>query len=300
MNIISEQQKYDPWEAKQDITNIKITLHCSRYWMLSEWECENMSFPFWRIYHSRTGKSYVKYKEKEVRLESDCLIIIPPYTSFSSRIKNNHEISNESIKGVRISYGNDIEYYKSIGLCDQYFVHFNLGYPFDKVKFDIYQVELGDYWQSQIKLIEEERLTYQNTIDFHANIKISALILFALQSLPSTAWETSVIDNRIFDVMKYIDKNLSGELTNSKLSSIANLATNAFARLFRENLKCSVQQYIQKKRVESAIILLHYSEIEIEEISFKCGFYDRAHFAKFFKKHTGLAPSNYRKKIRGL
>jgi AraC-like DNA-binding protein len=295
---ISEKLKYDPWEAKQEITDLKIVVHCCRYWMLSEWECENMSFPFWRIYHSRTGGSYVSFDGREVELSPSKLILIPPYTSFSTRIKGILPNRNESIKGVKISDINEIDIYKKAGLSDQFFVHFNLDYLFDKIRCGIYEIELTDYWEKEIRIIEQDRLSNQNSINFQSNIKINGLILYALQNLEVSVWAINTIDNRILKVIKYIETNLSTELTNKHLSSIANLATNSFARLFRESLHCSVQQYIQKKRIDAAIILLHYSDIEIDNIASKCGYCDRSHFSKAFKKTTGVAPASYRKKVR--
>jgi AraC-like DNA-binding protein len=298
-NIVSEKLKYDPWEVQQEIIDLKIVLHCCRYWMLSEWECENMSFPFWRVYHSRTGGSYVRFEGREVELSSSKLILIPPYTSFSTRLKGGLSTPNESIKGVKIDDEQEIDGYKKLGLSDQFFVHFNLDYLFDKIKCDIYEIELTNYWTQELKLIEQDRLKNQNSIHFQSSIKITGLILYALQNLPAAVWETNTIDNRILKVIKYIEANLSSELTNSYLSSIVNLATNSFARLFRDSLHCSVQQYIQKKRIDAAIILLHYSDTEIDDIASKCGYYDRSHFSKIFKRITGIAPVSYRKKIRG-
>jgi AraC-like DNA-binding protein len=298
-NIVSEKLKYDPWEVQQEIIDLKIVLHCCRYWMLSEWECENMSFPFWRVYHSRTGGSYVRFDGREVELSPSKLILIPPYTSFSTRLKGGLSTPNESIKGVKIDDEQEIDGYKKLGMSDQLFVHFNLDYLFDKIKCNIYEIELTNYWMQEIKLIEQDRLKNQNSIDFQSNIKITGLILYALQNLSATVWETNTIDNRILKVIKYIEANLSNELTNTYLSSIVNLATNSFARLFRDSLHCSVQQYIQKKRIDVGIIFLHYSDIEIDDIASKCGFYDRSHFSKIFKRITGIAPVSYRKKIRG-
>ena len=298
MHNLPEQQKYDPWEVKQEIADIKIKIHCSRYWMLSEWECENLSLPFWRIYHSRLGGSFVSFKGHEVELARDMLVLIPPYTAFSSHI-NVKNLKNESIKGVKIGSEEQIEQYKKSGLIDQFFVHFNLDYLFNKIKCDIYEIELTSYWMQELKLIEHDRLKHQNSINFQSNIKITGLILYALQNLPPAVWETNTIDNRILKVIKYIEANLSNELTNSYLSSIVNLATNSFARLFRDSLHCSVQQYIQKKRIDAAIILLHYSDLGIDDVASKCGYYDRSHFSKIFKRITGVAPVSYRKKVRG-
>jgi len=296
MQNLPEQQKYDPWEIRQEIANIKIEIHCSRYWMLSEWECADLSLPFWRIYHSRVGGSYVQFKGREMELTDDLLVLIPPYTAFSSRIKSK-TVDHESIKGVRISNEEQIELYKKSGLSDQFFVHFNLGFPYDKMTPDIYICTLSDYWKNTLKAIENERLNSPNSIGFYESMQLNGLIIYALHTLSPNKWNMNFPDKRIAKVIHFIDENIETELQNSQLSEVASMATNSFARLFKNSMQLTVQQYIQQKRIERAIMLFHHSSLEIDEIAGECGFYDRHHFSNVFKKQTGFAPAKYRKKI---
>jgi len=293
---LSEQQKYDPWELQQEVSNFKVTIHCCRYWMLSEWECENMSFPFWRLYHSRLGGADVSLGGKTIHLSPEKMIIIPPYTSFSTHLKGSS--GSESIKGVRIKEEAEILFYRNQGMTDQMFIHFNLGYPYDQVQQDVYEISIDDVTENLIRKIESDRLEEPNTICFQSNLKIVTLILFALQEFSPTLWNNPETDSRILKAIQYIDKNLDKQLTNEKLSKMANLATNSFTRLFRERMNSSVQQYIQQRRIDHAIILLHHSDLSIEEISSQCGFYDRHHFSRVFRTQTGIPPGSYRQKMR--
>lgn len=296
MQNLPIQQKYDPWEIKQEIVSLKIDIHCSRYWMLSEWECENLSLPFWRLYHSRLGGSFVRYNGIEIELKSNVLILIPPYTAFSSHI-NSQDIKNESIKGIKITNEEQIDYYKKGGLVDQFFVHFNIGYPYDKMTQDIYICELNDFWKNELRNIEIDRLSNPNNIHFYSSMQLNSLLLYAMQRLLPNMWDMSVPDKRIAKVMHYIDENIGLELLNSQLCSVASLATNSFARLFKSTLQVTVQQYIKQKRIEKAIMLFHHSTLEIDEIASECGFYDRHHFSNVFKNQTGYSPAKYRQKI---
>lgn len=295
--MLPEKQKYDPWETQQEITDIKILLHCSRYWMLSEWECENMSYPFWRLYHSRTGGSFVNFDGIESELTPNTLLVIPPDTSFSTKIRGFNK--QECIRGVRIKSELEIDSYKMVGMSDQFFIHFNLGFPYDRFKPGVYNIEIDEQQFKQLVSIENERLQQPDIISLFSAMKLNALILFALQNLPAAHWTFPDIDKRILKAINFIDKNINSELSNATLSNMVHLAPNSFARLFRDNLNSSVQQYIRHRRIEHAIMLLHHSDVGIDEIAQKCGFYDRHHFSKVFKSETGLPPVNYRSKIKG-
>jgi AraC-like DNA-binding protein len=291
-----EQQKYDPWELQQEIANFKVTVHCCRYWMLSEWECKNMSFPFWRLYHSRLGGSFVLFEGKKIELSPDKIIIIPPYTSFSSRLSGTEP--NENIQGIRIQQEEEIALYQKRGMIDQMFVHFNLGYPYDQILPNVYEITIDGEREKMVREIENDRLLEPNAIRFSSNLKLVSLILSTLQQIPAALWQQPETDNRIQKVIRYIDKNLDKPLTNESLSMLANLATNSFSRLFRECMNSSVQQYIQQRRIDQAVILLHHSDLSIDEISSQCGFYDRHHFSRVFRKKTGIPPGSYRQKMR--
>lgn len=297
LSKLSDNQKYDPWEIKQNIEEVRVITHCCRYWMLSEWECENMSFPFWRLYHSSTGGSYVEFQNNEFHLTDDTLILIPPNTSFNTHINKKKLSKHESIVGQKINYEEEIKILHEKGLCDQLFIHFNLGYPFDSVKPEIYEIKVNGYWFEQIRQIKYKMLITPNDINIQLNLKIKSLILYSLQNIPENLWEFPTIDKRILKIIKYIDKNISKDLSNNDLSNVSNLATNSFARLFRESIHCSVQKYIQRRRIEHAIMLLHHTNMQIEDIALECGFYDRHHFSKIFKAQTGLPPVKYRLKI---
>jgi AraC-like DNA-binding protein len=297
IKTLSDNKKYDPWEAKQSIAELRIFIHCSRYWMLSEWECDNMSFPFWRLYHSETGGSFVYFNGREFELTKEKIILIPPNTSFSSYIKKQNGEHEESIIGKVIKTTSEVNILKNKGLCDQLFVHFNMGFPYDKFKAGIYEIDLNDFWKNRINDVKIKLLDSPNDINIHLSIKINSLIISSLQSFNEELWCFPVIDKRILKTIDFIDKNIDNELSNEQLSNIAHLAVNSFARLFKLSMECTVHKYIQQRRIEHAIMILHHSNKEIEDIALECGFYDRHHFSKIFKKQTGIPPAKYRLRI---
>ncbi len=298
-NIVAnlpDKQKYDPWVNQQSVTDVRISIHCSRYWMLSEWECESMSYPFWRMYHSRTGGGFILYEGAKFEIGIDELVIIPPNTAFSSFLHNQTIAAIDRIAGEKIVNEAMIAQYHEKKYVDQLFVHFNLGFPFDNASKGIYRIKLSDELLQRTMAIERQIIAMPNEITFEMALLINALLGHCLFNLSEHLWNTQIIDARIEQLLAYIDKNLAEKLSNEHLSEKVKMAQNSFARLFRNEMKCSVQTYIQQKRIEKSIMLMHHRKGELDDIALACGFYDRFHFSKIFKKIIGQSPALYKRK----
>jgi transcriptional regulator GlxA family with amidase domain len=118
-----------------------------------------------------------------------------------------------------------------------------------------------------------------------------------LLQLPNEIWESGNIDHRILKAIKQIEANFQSRITNEQLAGIANMATNSFARLFKMSTGMPAQQYILKLRVQAACNLMHHTNKSFDQISFDCGFSDRHHFSKIFKKILKINPSDYKKQL---
>jgi AraC-like DNA-binding protein len=52
--------------------------------------------------------------------------------------------------------------------------------------------------------------------------------------------------------------------------------------------------YIQDRKMLEARRLLHYTDIQIQEIAYAIGYEDIQSFSRFFKNQEGVSPSKYR------
>lgn len=293
-----EQKKIDPSKNKQFFSDIKIRLHCCRYWICSQWECTNMAFPFWRIYHNRTKGARIIFDGIETELTEDKIIVIPPNTSYSNNlITKDARIKTESIEGEMVKDINDIAHCVNNGSFDHLFVHFNLGMPYDYVKPGVYVIDNNAYFADLLERIEMNCIHGGDTIDFRASMNIHILILSVLTEMPGKLWMRLDMDKRILSCQQYVQNNLQTDLSNSTLASMAFIATNSFSRLFRENTGESVQQFVMKSRIENARLLMHHSDKSIDLIASECGFCSRHHFSKAFKKTLGMSPGYYKQNV---
>jgi len=97
-------------------------------------------------------------------------------------------------------------------------------------------------------------------------------------------------------VMDYIDKHLSENISLNELADMVHMSPSYFSRLFSKINGLGVSQYINKKRIQKSIYLLHNTDMSVIEIAYQCGFNNLANFYKVFKAATNSTPSA----LRGL
>lgn len=293
---ITEKTKIDPSEIKQAFNDLNIKLLCCRYWVLEEWESFDLSVPFWRIYHNNIEGAKIKFNNIETILKEDIIVIIPPNTPFSTELKQNFNHNNESISGRKYTIRDSLTTIAEKNKVDHLFIHFSLGFPLDFVKNAVNIIENDAYSLSIINNIQSF-CRDDTSFNFTECLAIKQLISFCLMKLQDSIWKFATLDQRIFVAMEFIEKNYNEKITNDKLANTANMATNSFSRLFKSGIGISVQQYIIKTKIEAACNLMHHSNKSIDEIAFDCGFSDRHHFAKNFKKVMNVNLAYYKKRL---
>ena len=101
---------------------------------------------------------------------------------------------------------------------------------------------------------------------------------------------------RIRKVLKFIEENLDNELSLENLAEIGNYSPFHFHRIFRGIIGETLQEYINRNRMEkSAMMLSHHKNKSLEEVFSEVGFKSNSTFSKTFKKYFGVSPSVFRK-----
>lgn len=96
-------------------------------------------------------------------------------------------------------------------------------------------------------------------------------------------------------IQDHIDTNLSLKELSKDLDINPSYLSREFSKHF-DNL--SFGDYIRKQRIDKAIELMATPSYSLTEIAYLTGFSDQSHFTRIFKKHTGVSPSDYRKKLK--
>lgn len=287
----------DPSDVLQLFPGFNLQLLCCRYWWLKQWEFRELSYPYWRVYHNNREGAVIIFEEREYPLHPGRILMIPPNTSYSTRI-GDYEVPETGYRfeGGRIG-GRQEEWLMGEEGILHLFIHFNIGVPYDQISPGIFEFKLSGHLQEKLTIIKNHLLVDHSKFNFYTLLAIQSLLTDLLSFVPESSWDMMSNDQRILQVLGHIESSIDSDLSNRTLADVASLATNAFNRLFRDELGISPQKYVKKKRIDRACTLLYHSDYSIEHVAQDTGFADRYHFSKVFKNLTGLSPARYRKEF---
>jgi AraC-like DNA-binding protein len=284
----------DPSLIKQEFTDVKLKILCCRYWRLNLWDCHDMVFPFWRIYWNKNLGGILKQSGNTHVMDSETIYIIPPFTSFSSQYKKNHQFN----QGINVS-GRHMSQSDNEAQCSEQsllhlFIHFNLGIPFDNVFPGIYKVKTTASMLERLDYLTERLKIEHSTFHVTYTLKLQSIIKEILSNIGPELFKTLNVDHRILSVIRHIENHINEDLTNSKLAEVANMATNSFSRLFKQKMEITLHNFIMKRKIAQSCELFSHTNKSIEEVAFDMGFSDRYHFSRIFKLITGTTPAVYK------
>ncbi|MCM3748813.1 AraC family transcriptional regulator [Paenibacillus pasadenensis] len=99
---------------------------------------------------------------------------------------------------------------------------------------------------------------------------------------------------RIRFIQDYVEAHLQESLSVNDMAAALHLHPNYFISYFKKQFGMPPAKYVNRKRMDKARLLLASTSLSIKEIAERAGFPDTQHFAKSFRKETGLSPTEYR------
>jgi len=95
---------------------------------------------------------------------------------------------------------------------------------------------------------------------------------------------------------EFIEKNYQDKITVEQLASRFALSRRNLERRFKKATANTVQEYIQRVKMEAAKKSFETSQKNINEIMYDVGYTDNKSFRSIFRKTTGLSPVEYKNK----
>ena len=87
------------------------------------------------------------------------------------------------------------------------------------------------------------------------------------------------------------------ELAVHQIAEALGCSADYLSHLYHTETKERLTHYIQRIRIEGAILALDTTTLTVSEIAYASGFADPAYFARVFKQHKGMTPHEYRAQL---
>jgi AraC-like DNA-binding protein len=101
---------------------------------------------------------------------------------------------------------------------------------------------------------------------------------------------------RIQDVSDFVMANFSRDITLEEVAAISSMSVTSFCRFFKQRTRKTFTQFVNEVRIGHACKELMYTDCNINEIAFRCGFNNISNFNRQFKDITRFTPTEYSKK----
>lgn len=101
---------------------------------------------------------------------------------------------------------------------------------------------------------------------------------------------------RMNDVFQFTMSNYNRAISLDEVAAIANMSPNAFCRFFKQRTRKTYINFLNEVRIGNACQLLQREDLTIAQICYNSGFNNLSHFNRYFKRVTGMSPSEYMKK----
>ena len=211
--------------------------------------------PFWFLYYNSEPGAVLKFRDREIRPDGRQIILIPPYTAFTSSCET---------------------------AFDHLYIHFTVGRPYSQVKPGVLVLDrslcgIPDSWLNSEKV---------------SPAAVYALLFSALAAIPRDRFASAEkpVDDRIQRAMSLLNLGMS----NAEICRDIGMSQSNFQRAFRLATGFSPKHYALDLRLEKARCRLAAAQGSINDIAADCGFSDRYAFSKAFRKYAGISPARYR------
>ena len=103
-------------------------------------------------------------------------------------------------------------------------------------------------------------------------------------------------DGEIKKAQNFIETNFQTRITTDELADKFAISRRSFERRFKKATNNTVNEYVQRVKIEAAKKIFETTRKNITETMFDVGYSDTKTFRGIFKKITGMTPIDYRNK----
>lgn len=221
---------------------------------------------------------------------------------------NDFLLNHENGEKIRLVAGhayiipcNLLVYYERTPLVTVVTMRFNLSFLHGLDVFDghhdIEELDKPDLAQLLRDLfVHQPRESRGETTPIKSALVLKAAVTDAcIACWPRTTVEMAPRMWRYEKLFHYVREHTDAKLSVDQLASLYGMRQDAFSRAFRRDIGITPKKYIVDVLLKRITTLLLTSHLSVKEISHRLGFSSEYYLSRFFKKHTKLSPTEFRK-----
>jgi YesN/AraC family two-component response regulator len=116
---------------------------------------------------------------------------------------------------------------------------------------------------------------------------------------PTLPWDSlikyqSTSDDSLARGLEYLNAHFHKNVSLETVASVCGLSRFEFSRLFRKKFGITFREYVIRCKIDKAAELLDNPHTLVIDVAHLVGITDPSHFARSFRRYTGMTPSEYR------
>ena len=271
------------------------SLHCEsipQRSRLYDWEIKlHRHDLFVQILYIRSGKADIQFEDRRFAVHGPCALFVPALHAHGFRFSEDIDgavitIVTQQMENLLASHADLLAHFQSPR----------------HIPFDQDEAAYRTFAQSIELLLAEYAEAHAWRLPLLGSLLGTVLILLARKIAtqahvePGRRSSRSVMHLHRFKAL--LNRSFREQRTISFYAQRLGITPTQLNRICREELGLSALGVINDRLLTEARRDLAYSSLSVKEISLTLGFSDPSYFSRFFTKHAGMSPSDFRAKVR--
>ncbi len=220
--------------------------------------------------------------------EGGYIYFIPPYRSTKPEVED----KNACIIAFDREYLEEDNQEYALDVFNLFNMHGQLsGFAIDR--------NTAETLQHLTLLIEKE---YNNPMGTYLALKalLKVLLLNLIRINQHYFLHQDLNQKRVYQFIMLMDKHYKTERKADFYSNKMGISEKRINQILKEKMNRTLTQLLHERVIVEAKRMLVSCELTIKEIAYHLNFDDPAYFSRFYKKHTGHTPEDFKNQITGV
>lgn len=159
---------------------------------------------------------------------------------------------------------------------------------------------LDDPQQARLLYHQLWRLARRRPVgwEWQVHMRVNELLGLLLMSRGLLMSPEAELPAPVVRVLNALAANPLKDWKARELAAVARVSYSGLRALFRKSGQGTIHQNIQRVRLDQARLLLADPRLSVKDVAAQLNFSSEFYFSHFFRKHTGMTPTEFRRRLQ--